>query len=83
MLYLGIFGLEFEKAIVAFEINALKSFRLQSLVRKKNSGQKMPNLSILDQKCLVWVFLGHSFKKAIVIFKISTVEFVQLQNIVK
>ena len=43
MLYLGIFGLEFEKAIVAFEINALKSFRLQSLVRKK----------IRDRKCLI------------------------------
>ena len=33
MLYLGIFGLEFEKAIVIFEVKAL---RLQSLVQNLN-----------------------------------------------
>ena len=36
MLDLGIFGLEFEKAIVIFEINALKFVGLQSLVQNKN-----------------------------------------------
>ena len=36
MLYLR-FELEFEKAIVIFEINALKFFLLQSLVRNKNT----------------------------------------------
>ena len=37
MLDLGIFGLEFEKAIVIFEINALKLVWLQYLVQNKNS----------------------------------------------
>ena len=37
MLYLGIFGLEFEKAIYIFEINALKFAWLQSFVQNKNS----------------------------------------------
>ena len=35
MLHLGIFGLEFEKTIVIFEINALKFVWLQSLVQNK------------------------------------------------
>ena len=36
MLYLGVFGLEFEKAIAIFEINALKFVWLQSLMQNKN-----------------------------------------------
>ena len=36
MLHLDIFELKFEKAIVIFEINALKSVWLQSLVQNKN-----------------------------------------------
>ena len=36
MLYLGIFGLKFKKAILIFEINALKFFWLQSIVQNKN-----------------------------------------------
>ena len=36
MLYLGIFGQEFEKAIVKFEINALKFVWPQRLVQNKN-----------------------------------------------
>ena len=36
MLYLGIFGLEFEKAIVIFEISTLKFVWSQSLVQNKN-----------------------------------------------
>ena len=47
MLYLGIFGLEFERIIVIFEISALEFSLLQSLVQKKKSlnlGPKMPDL---------------------------------------
>ena len=36
MLYFDIFGLEFEKTIVIFEINALEFVKLQSLVQNKN-----------------------------------------------
>ena len=36
MLYLGIFWLEFKKAIALFEINALKFVWLQSFVKNKN-----------------------------------------------
>ena len=36
MLHLGIFGLEFEKVIVIFDINALKFLLLQTLVQNKN-----------------------------------------------
>ena len=36
MLHLGIFGPEFEKVIVIFDINALKFVLLQTLVRNKN-----------------------------------------------
>ena len=36
MLYLGIFRLEFEKAIVIFEFNALEFVYVQSLVQNKN-----------------------------------------------
>ena len=34
MLYLGIFGLEFEKVIAILEINAVEFVALQSLVQK-------------------------------------------------
>ena len=40
-----------------------------------NLGLKMPFLSIFDQKCLIWVFLGKNLKKTIVIFEISTLKF--------
>ena len=36
MLYLDIFGLEFEKASVTFEIKALEFVWLQSLAQNKN-----------------------------------------------
>ena len=36
MLYLDIFGVEFEKAIVIFEINVIKFAWLQGLVQNKN-----------------------------------------------
>ena len=44
--------------------------------RSLNLGSKIPNLSIFDQKCLIWVFLGHNLEKTIVIFEISTLDFV-------
>ena len=31
----------------------------------------MLDLGVFDQKCLIWVFLGHNFKRTIVIFEIS------------
>ena len=43
----------------------------------------MPYLGIFDQKCYIWVFLGHNFKKTIVIFEISTLKFVYMQNFMK
>ena len=36
MLYLGIFGLEFENTIVIFQMNALTFAWLQSLVQNEN-----------------------------------------------
>ena len=33
-----------------------------------NLGQKLLYLGIFDQKCLIWVILGHNFQKIIVIF---------------
>ena len=46
-------------------------------------GTKNALLSIFDEKCLTWVFLGKNFKKTIVIFEISTLKFVYLQNFTK
>ena len=46
-------------------------------------GQKIPNLGIFDQKCIIQVFLGKNRKKAIVIFEISTLKFVYLQKFAK
>ena len=75
MLYLGIFGLEFEKAIVIFEINALKFVWLQSLVQKKflNLGPKRPNLRIS----------GVEFENINLMFQIRVLEFVLLQSLVQ
>ena len=69
LLYLGIFGLEFEKAIVIFAINNFKHFQMQSFVQKRKSlnlGLKMPYLGIL----------GLEFENNIVIFEINLLEFV-------
>ena len=62
MLYLVIFGLEFEKAIVIFETNALKFVWLQSLVQNKNP-------YIWDQECLICIFLGWNLKILLSCFK--------------
>ena len=49
MLYLGIFKLDFKKAIVIFEISTLEFVYLQIFVKKQkclNLGTKMPYLGI-------------------------------------
>ena len=46
-------------------------------------GPKITYLSIFDQKCLIWVFLGKNFKTTIVIFEISTLKFFSFQNFTK
>ena len=57
MLYLGIFGLEFEKKnIVIFEINTLKLFQKQSFLRKEKSLN-------LGQIILIWVNLNWKLKQ--------------------
>ena len=51
ILYLYIFGLEFENNIVIFEISALKFVSVQILVQKEKSlnlGSTMPYLGILN-----------------------------------
>ena len=66
MPYLGVFGREFSKNIVIFEISTFELVKLQNFVKKKkclNLGPKIPILSIFDQKCFIWVFLGKKFKK--------------------
>ena len=73
MSYLGIFGLEFWKTIVIFEISTFEFFKLQNFAKKQkciNLGPKMPFLGIFDQKCLICLFLGKNFQKAIVKFEI-------------
>ena len=35
----------------------------------------MTYLGNFDQKCYIWVFLGHNFKRSIGIFEISTLKF--------
>ena len=50
MPYLGIFGVEFSKTIVIFEISTLKFVLLQNFTKKQkclNLGPKMPYLGIL------------------------------------
>ena len=59
--YLGIFGLEFGKAIVEFEINIVIFVKFQNLEKKRkqlNLGQKMPYLGIFELK----------FQKTVVLF---------------
>ena len=68
MPHLGIFGLEFEKTIIMFEISTLC---VTAKFRKKkhkclNLGPKRPYLGTF----------GQEFEKTIVIFEISTLKFV-------
>ena len=55
MIYLDIFGLEFEKTIVIFETDVLEFVQFQSLVQNKN-------LEIWEQKCLICAFLDWNLK---------------------
>ena len=50
MPYFGIFGLEFEKTVVIFEISTLKFVYLQNFAEKQkflNLSQKVPYLGII------------------------------------
>ena len=74
MSYLDIFGQEFEKTIVVFEISTLKFAYLQNFPKKQkclNLGPKMPDLGIF----------GLEFWKTIVIFEISTLNFVKKESL--
>ena len=65
---LGIFGLEFEKNIVIFEISTLKFVCMQNFTKKQkyqNLGPKMHDLGTF----------GLEFENSFVIFEISTLEF--------
>ena len=69
MPYLDIFGLEFQRPTVIFEITILEFVLLQNFAKQqkcRNLGLKMPYLGIL----------GRNFKKAIGILEINTLEFV-------
>ena len=72
LLYLGIFGQEFEKSIFIFEINIFEFFEKQFFVRKGKTlvlGLKMSFLSIF----------GMEFENTIVIIEMSTLELVLFQ----
>ena len=76
MTYMGIFGLEFSKIIVIFEISSLKFFKLQSCTKKwkyLNLEPKMPYLGIFQPE----------FWKSIVVFEISTLKFFKFHNFLK
>ena len=65
---LGIFGLEFQKTIVIFEISTLKFVQLQNFAKKQKClklGWKMPYLDMF----------GLEFQTTIVIFEINTLQF--------
>ena len=47
MLYLGVFGVEFSKAIAIFEINSLKFVKLQNLSKKGKFPKLEPKMSYL------------------------------------
>ena len=68
MLYLSTFGLEFEKAIFIFEINALQFVSSQNFVKK----QKCLNLR---QKMLYLGIFELEFENNFVIFEINTLHF--------
>ena len=66
--YLGIFGIEFEKTIVIFEIRTLEVIKIERFMLNKNKlnlGAKLPYL------CIFWL----KFKKSILIFESATTEF--------
>ena len=75
LLYVCIFGLEFEKAIVIFEINAsnLSNCIVWCKIKILKFGTKMSDLHIF----------GVEFENTIVIFEIYVLEFVLLQSLVQ
>ena len=67
--YLDIFGIEFWKTIVIFEVSILKYVKLKKFAKKQkclNYGPKMPYFGIF----------GQYFKKSILILKIGILKFV-------
>ena len=68
MPYLGIFGLEFSKPIVIFEIGTLKFVYLQNFAKK----QKCQNLRT---KMLDFRIFEQEFQKVFVIFEMSTLKY--------
>ena len=68
MSYLGIFGLEFSKTIVIFEIGTLKFVYLQNFAKR----QKCQNLRT---KMLDFRIFEQEFQKVFVIFEISTLKY--------
>ena len=69
MLCFGIFGLEFQKPFVIFEISTIKFVYLQNFTKNQKClylGPKMPDLHIF----------GMAFKNNIVISEVSTLDFV-------
>ena len=70
---MGIFGLEFEKTIVIFDISTFEFVDMQSLMfqkKKLNFGLKFLYLSTF----------GLEFEKTIVIFEFSNFELVKMQS---
>ena len=71
--YLDIFGLEFGKTIVIFDIIFFKFVELDTFMFK-NKKQSW------DKNCLNWVFLDCNLKKTIVIFEVSIIELVKMER---
>ena len=73
---MGIFGLEFEKAIAIFKTDTIEFVLLQCSVKKLKSLNLGPNVSNLS-------IFGVEFENNIVIFEINALEFVYLQSLVQ
>ena len=76
MLYLGIFGLDFEKVIAIFEISVLEFALWQNVVQKRKSLKLTPKMSGLR-------LLGMEFESLIVKFEINVLKFILLQSLVQ
>ena len=84
----GIIRLEYENNKLSCLKSAPSYFSHCKIFRKKkqkclNLVPKMPYLSIFDQKCYIWVFLGRILTKLLSYLKSSTRKFVYLQNLTK
>ena len=84
---MAIFGLEFEKTVVIFEINTLEFVKKQNFVKNKkwkclNLGPKMPylgifGLEVLKNYCQIWnqhpwIYLTAKFCEKIKMSKFGT-----------